>query len=51
QEGKNNLDAWWISISAFAALVVTLLLLTFMGDALRNALDTRARGSAFGGGK
>ncbi|PLZ00886.1 peptide ABC transporter permease [Burkholderia sp. WAC0059] len=51
QEGKNNLDAWWISVSAFAALVVTLLLLTFMGDALRNALDTRARGSAFGGGK
>jgi ABC-type dipeptide/oligopeptide/nickel transport system ATPase component len=28
---------------AFAALVVTLLLLTFMGDALRNALDMRAR--------
>ncbi|MGF6609022.1 microcin C transport system permease protein [Paraburkholderia sp. WSM4175] len=51
QEGKNNLDAWWISVSAFAALVITLLLLTFMGDALRNALDTRSRGSAFGGGK
>ncbi|WP_175922980.1 ABC transporter permease [Burkholderia latens] len=51
QEGKNNLDAWWISASAFAALVVTLLLLTFMGDALRNALDTRRGGSAFGGGK
>ncbi|KVL36842.1 ABC transporter permease [Burkholderia sp. MSMB1835] len=49
QEGKNYLDAWWISISAFSALVVTLLLLTFMGDALRNALDMRARGSAFGG--
>jgi microcin C transport system permease protein len=51
QEGKNNLDAWWISISAFSALVVTLLLLTFMGDALRNALDTRSRGSVFGGSK
>ncbi|WP_306717244.1 ABC transporter permease [Burkholderia dolosa] len=51
QEGKNNLDAWWISASAFAALVLTLLLLTFMGDALRNALDTRRGGSAFGGGK
>lgn len=50
QEGKNNLDAWWISLSAFAALVITLLLLTFMGDALRNELDTR-RGSPFGGGK
>ena len=51
QEGKNNLEAWWISLAAFAALVITLLLLTFMGDALRNALDTRRRGSAFGGGK
>lgn len=48
-EGKNNLDAWWMSLSAFGALVVTLLLLTFMGDALRTALDTRTRGSAFGG--
>jgi microcin C transport system permease protein len=48
-EGKNNLDAWWISSAAFGALVITLLLLTFMGDALRNALDTRIRGSAFGG--
>ncbi|GLU35390.1 ABC transporter permease [Trinickia caryophylli] len=51
QEGKNNLDAWWISVSAFAALVLTLLLLTFMGDALRNALDTRRGGSAFRGEK
>ncbi|KUZ89180.1 peptide ABC transporter permease [Burkholderia ubonensis] len=51
KQGKNNLDAWWISASAFAALVVTLLLLTFMGDALRNALDARTRGSAFGGGR
>jgi microcin C transport system permease protein len=49
QEGKDNLDAWWIPVSAFAALVITLLLLTFMGDALRNALDARSRGSAFGG--
>jgi microcin C transport system permease protein len=40
-QGKNNIDAWWISISTFAVLVVTLLLLTFMGDALRDALDPR----------
>ena len=38
-QGKNNLDAWWISISTFGLLVLTLLLLTFMGDALRDALD------------
>lgn len=40
-QGKGNLDAWWISLSTFAVLVITLLLLTFMGDALRDAFDTR----------
>jgi len=41
REGKENLDAWWISIPTFAVLSLTLLLLTFIGDALRDALDTR----------
>jgi microcin C transport system permease protein len=40
-QGKSNIDAWWISLSTFAVLVITLLLLTFMGDALRDALDPR----------
>lgn len=40
-QGKANIDAWWISLSTFGVLVLTLLLLTFMGDALRNALDPR----------
>jgi microcin C transport system permease protein len=40
-QGKNNIDAWWISVSTFVVLVGTLLLLTFMGDALRDALDPR----------
>jgi microcin C transport system permease protein len=40
-QGKNNIDAWWITLSTFAVLVVTLLLLTLMGDALRDALDPR----------
>ena len=40
-QGKANLDAWWISLPTFGILVATLLLLTFMGDALRNAMDTR----------
>ena len=40
-QGKNSIDAWWISLSTFAVLVATLLLLTFMGDALRDALDPR----------
>jgi microcin C transport system permease protein len=40
-QGKNNIDAWWISLFTFVVLVVTLMLLTFMGDALRDALDPR----------
>jgi microcin C transport system permease protein len=41
RQGKENLDAWWISGPTFAVLVFTLLLLTFIGDALRDAFDTR----------
>lgn len=40
-QGKANIDAWWISMSTFGVLVFTLMLLTFMGDALRDALDPR----------
>ena len=40
-QGKANIDAWWISLSTFGVLVLTLTLLTFMGDALRDALDPR----------
>jgi microcin C transport system permease protein len=39
--GKENLDAWWIIVSTFCVLVSTMLLLTFIGDALRDAFDTR----------
>ncbi|WP_123296372.1 ABC transporter permease [Comamonas sp. BIGb0124] len=42
-QGKANIDAWWISLSTFCVLTVTLLLLTFMGDALRDALDPRKK--------
>lgn len=42
-QGKNNLDAWWIALSTFAVLTLTLLLLTNIGDALRNALDVRRK--------
>jgi microcin C transport system permease protein len=41
RQGKDNLDAWWISVPTFIVLVLTLLLLTFIGDALRDAFDTR----------
>ena len=40
-QGKANLDAWWITLSTFTVLVGTLMLLIFIGEALRTALDTR----------
>jgi len=40
-QGKANLDAWWISLGTFGVLVVLLMLLIFIGEALRDALDTR----------
>lgn len=40
-QGKANLDAWWITLTTFTVLVGTLMLLIFIGEALRNALDTR----------
>ena len=40
-QGKENLDAWWISLSTFGVLVTLLLLLILIGDALRDALDPR----------
>jgi len=41
RQGKNNLDAWWIIFPTFMVLVLTMLALTFIGDALRDAFDTR----------
>ena len=42
-QGKNNLDAWWIALPTFGVLGGTLLLLIFIGEALRDALDPRKR--------
>jgi microcin C transport system permease protein len=42
-QGKNNLDAWWIASSTFVVLTTLLMLLTNIGDALRNALDVRRK--------
>ena len=41
KQGKDSLDAWWIIVPTFLLLTVTMLLLTFIGDALRDAFDTR----------
>ena len=40
-QGKDNLEAWWISVPTFLVLVGTLLLLIFIGEALREAMDPR----------
>lgn len=40
-QGKGNIEAWWLSISAFTVLVGTLVLLIFIGEALREAFDPR----------
>jgi microcin C transport system permease protein len=40
-QGKDNIGAWWLSLTTFIVLVGTLVLLIFIGEALREALDTR----------
>jgi len=40
-QGKNNLQAPWLGIAAFMSLAVMLSLLTFIGEAVRDAFDPR----------
>jgi len=40
-QGKNNLQAPWLGISAFAVLALMLTLLIFIGEAVRDAFDPR----------
>ena len=41
QQGWANLDAWWIVASVIIAMVITLLTVTFIGEAVREAYDPR----------
>ena len=41
KQGKNNLQAPWLGISAFVTLSVMLTLLVFIGEAVRDAFDPR----------
>lgn len=41
RQGKDNLQAPWIGISIFTVLAVLLTLLIFIGEGVRDALDTR----------
>ncbi|MEC7431958.1 MAG: ABC transporter permease, partial [Pseudomonadota bacterium] len=40
-QGKANLHAPWLGISAFVSLSVMLTLLVFVGEAVRDAFDPR----------
>jgi microcin C transport system permease protein len=40
-QGKSNIEAWWLSLTTFAVLVGTLILLIFIGEALRETFDPR----------
>ena len=40
-QGKDNLDAPWLALSAFFSLTLVLSLLIFVGEALRDAFDPR----------
>lgn len=40
-QGKANIEAWWLSLSTFAVLVGMLILLIFIGEALRETYDPR----------
>jgi microcin C transport system permease protein len=40
-QGKNNLSAYWLGITGFVTITLILTLLVFIGEALRDAFDTR----------
>ena len=40
-QGKANIHAWWLSLSTFIVLVGMLVLLIFIGEGLREAMDSR----------
>ncbi len=41
-QGKENIEAWWLSLSTFLVLVGTLLMLIFIGEGIRESLDSRS---------
>ena len=41
-QGKENIEAWWLSLTTFLVLVGTLLLLIFIGEGIRESLDSRS---------
>lgn len=40
-QGKNNLTAYWLGITGFVTITLILTFLVFIGEAVRDAVDTR----------
>tara|TARA_B100000029_G_C17602882_1_gene966369 strand:- start:3375 stop:4388 length:1014 start_codon:yes stop_codon:yes gene_type:complete len=41
-QGKENIEAWWLSLTTFLVLVGTLMLLIFIGEGIRESFDSRS---------
>jgi microcin C transport system permease protein len=41
KQGKENLTSWWLVLFPFLSLFLSLLLLNFIGEAIRSAFDAR----------
>jgi microcin C transport system permease protein len=41
QQGWSNMSSWWIAGSVIAAMIGTLVIVTFIGEAVREAFDPR----------
>jgi len=41
QQGWANMNAWWIVASVISAMVITLIIVTFIGEAVREAFDPK----------
>lgn len=40
-QGVSNLSSWWLTFSPMAAMFITLMLIAFIGEAVREALDPK----------
>ena len=45
RQAKGNVDAWWLSLSTFAVLVLMIVIINFVGESLLRALDPRRQGT------
>ncbi len=42
-QGKNNINAYWLGLSGFVVVTLILTLLVFIGEAFRDAFDSRKK--------